>query len=159
MSLSPVWLNTTSSNDIDAFGMKFGHRVAQFLQSTGCKARINRKHRDRVIAPGIAQAEVDEVAFINPGGDGHEFDGVHADCLEMLDDGGFGQGSDGAALLHRHIRMALGEAAHIEFIDQLGLVWRTQCKGSHVGKGNGLGHEVCCFSTVARQFGLIAEGS
>ena len=59
----------------------FGNGVAQLLQAAGGKARVHGEHGDRVIAPGIAQAEVDEVALINPGSDGHEFDGVHANVI------------------------------------------------------------------------------
>jgi len=58
------------------------------------------------------------MAFIDPGDNGHQFDGIHLEFLQMGNDGGMCQGADGAAQRLRYFRMPHREAAHIQFIDQ-----------------------------------------
>ena len=92
--------------------------VAQVGDAARREARVERHEGDRIVAPGIGEAERPEVALVDPGRDRHQFDGIDAETLQMIDDRRVRQRRHGAALLLRHDRMEHGEGADLELVDE-----------------------------------------
>ena len=116
-------------NHADAGGAQRGDGVAQFVNAAGHQLRIQRHRRNRIVAPGIAQAQRRQMPFIDPGDNRHQFDGTDAQFVQMGDDGGMRQRRDRSAQIWRDVGMLQGEAAHIQFIDQSARLedrWRRQ---------------------------------
>ena len=82
------------------------------------EAAIRRKEAERIIAPVIRQALVQQMVVVDEDVDGHQLDGGDADRLDVLDDVGVDQTTECALEQVRHLRVALGEAAHMHLVDQ-----------------------------------------
>ena len=63
------------------------------------EVRVRRHEGDRVVSPGIGQAERRQVPLIDRRGERHQFDGVDADPHQMVEDGWVGERRDGSAEL------------------------------------------------------------
>ena len=99
------------------------------------------------------------MAFIDPCSDRHEFDRVHAQHFEVLDDGGFSKSCDGAAFGVGHIGVAHGETTHIQFINQLGFSGGSQWQRLCRLYSNGFWNQMRSFVAVAREFCCIFKGA
>ena len=84
-----------------------GHRVAVVRGEEG----------DRVVAPVVAQAALDEVVVVDELVHRHQLDGGDAEAGEVLDDGRVGDARVRAAHLLGHRRVELGEALHVGLVD------------------------------------------
>ena len=105
----------------DGFNPGFGQRRdggADFRPAAGRQARIGRHQRHRIVAPVIAQAAHGEMGFLNPGGGGQDFHRGDAEAAQMRDRFGMRQTGEPAAQFRRNGRMALGEAADMQFVEQ-----------------------------------------
>ncbi len=74
--------------------------------------RVERHEGDRVVAPGIGEAERAEVPFVDPGGDRHQLDGVDAEPVEMVEDRRVRQRADRAAQRLGNVRVEPVKGAH-----------------------------------------------
>ena len=83
---------------------EIGDRVA------GSVARLGYKEAERVVAPVIPQAALDEIAVIEKGMDGQEFDRADAELLQMRDRPGLRQSAKRAARFRGDIVALLREA-------------------------------------------------
>lgn len=102
----------------DAVAAERGDRFAQFGHAAGAQAGIERHERDRVVAPGVGEAERGQVAFVEPGDDRHQLDRGDMQFLEVGKHGGMRQRRYGAALRLGHIGVQQRERADIDLVDQ-----------------------------------------
>ena len=84
-SLSPLWLRTMSSIDLQAGGVQGVGRRAHLGPAARRETRVGRAEHDGVVAPGVRQAERREVALVDEGVGRHDLDRGDAETLEMLD--------------------------------------------------------------------------
>ncbi len=85
--------------------------------------RLRRKEADRVVAPVVLEATLDQMAVVKERFDREQLDRGDTEVLEVIDDGRARQPLEGAALRLRHVGMAHGEAADMGLVDD-GLVHR-----------------------------------
>src|SRR5262245_60845626 len=87
---------------------------------------MRREESDRVVAPVVGQAALDEDRL----GDGlvyrHQLDRGHAEPLQVLDDDRGRQARVAASQLRRDARMTQGEAANMSLVDQCFVVRGTK---------------------------------
>ncbi len=103
---------------LDAGGVKRRDRVFEFGVIAAAEiTRLRRKKADRVVAPVIAQIALDEMAVIDPGMDGKEFDGRHAEPPQMIDHRRLAQRPERAAQMLGDIRVGAREAPDMHLID------------------------------------------
>ena len=93
-------------------------RAAEIGDAARRQARVERHEGHRVVAPGVGQPQRRQVPLVDPGRDGHQFNGVGAEPLQVGDDRGVGQSAQRAALGRRHLRMAHREGAHGKLVDE-----------------------------------------
>ncbi len=84
---------------------------------TGGVAVVRGEEGDRVVAPVVAQAALDEVVVVEEVVHRHQLDGGDAEAGEMVDDRRVGDAGVGAAQFRRHVRVAHGESAHVGLVD------------------------------------------
>jgi hypothetical protein len=87
-------------------------------QAAGAEAGIGGEVDDRVVAPGVGEAEGRQVALVDPGGDRHELDGRDVEPAQVVEDRGVAKGGDRPALVLGHGRVAHGEGADRDLVDQ-----------------------------------------
>ena len=80
-------------------------------------AVVRGEEADRVVAPVVAQAALDEVVVVDELVDRHQLDGGDAERREVLDDGRVGEAGVGAAELLGHGRVAQREPADVGLVD------------------------------------------
>ena len=80
-------------------------------------AADRREEADRVVAPVVHHALVEQVVIVDEAMDRQQFDRGHADRLEVPDDSRVGQAAEGAAIRLRYIGVELGIAAHVQLCD------------------------------------------
>ncbi len=78
---------------------------------------VRREVADRVVAPVVPQTLLDQVPIVEEPMHWHQLDGGDAEALQVLDDGRRAETGVRAAILRRHLRMQLGEAAHVHLVD------------------------------------------
>ena len=148
----------------DAGGAEGGDGGAQFLDAAGAEAGVGGEEGDGVVAPGVGEAEGGEVALVDPGGDGHELDGVDAEAGEVVEDRGVGEGGDGAADGRRDVGVEEGEGADGDLVDQAAGLENGGRRGGWRGEilGDRLGHEVGGVGAVGAgggEAGVEGEGA
>ena len=82
------------------------------------RARIEGKKIDRVVAPGISQTCLCQMAFVDPGRDRHQLDCIDAEIAQMRDDRRMGERRQSAAVFGRHVRVAHRKTPNIDLVDQ-----------------------------------------
>ena len=99
-------------------GPDAGRQLAGRVAVTGHRVAVVRgEEGDRVVAPVVAQAALDEVVVVDELVDRHQLDGRDPEAGEVLDDGGVGDARVRAAHLLGHRRVELGEALHVGLVD------------------------------------------
>ena len=77
---------------------------------------LHCKEGDRVVAPVVAQAALNQMQFIDPGGDRQQLHCGDTQALQMGDRSRVCQGFDRAAARLRDARVQLAEAAHMHLV-------------------------------------------
>ena len=109
-------------NHLDAFAvqrlhhaLELGHLAAR-VAGAGI-ARIRREEVGGVVAPVIRQPFVDQALVVQKVVHRHQLDGRDAELLQIRDARLGRQSRIGAAQVLRHVRMQLGEAFDVDFVD------------------------------------------
>ena len=102
----------------DAGVAERGDGGGELGQAAGAEARVGGHEDDGVVAPAVGQAEGQEVALVDPGGDRHQLDRVDAEAGQVVEDRRVGEGGDGAADRGRHLGVEDGEGADGDLVDQ-----------------------------------------
>ena len=89
-------------------------------------AVVRRQEGDRVVAPVVPQATLDEVVVVNELVHGHQFHGGDAEPLEVFDDRRVREARVGAAKFWWHVGVLLGETAHVGFVDDRFVEWQVR---------------------------------
>ena len=136
-------------------------RRAHLAPAAGGEPGIGDHEGDGVIAPVVRQAERPQVPFVDPGRAGHQLDGGDAQPLQVVDRHRVGEAGEGAANVVRNVRMGLGEAAHVQFVDDAhapgdGQVWRCGPVGAQ-GRGDGLWDVRAAVALAAAHRGMQVE--
>ena len=92
---------------------EFAHRMA-----SGRIARVGGEIADGAVTPVVAQAPVQQVALVHKIVDRQQLHCGHAQRLEVIHHRPTGQTGIGPTQMRRHVGMAHGEAAHVQFVDQ-----------------------------------------
>jgi hypothetical protein len=82
---------------------RLDHRLELADQAGGAVAVVGREEADRVVAPVVAQAALDQMAVVDEGVHRHQLDRSDAQALEVVDDRRRGQAGVGAAQVRRHV--------------------------------------------------------
>ncbi len=80
-------------------------------------ARHRRKEAERVVSPVVAQAAIEQEAFVDEVVNGQQLDGGDAELLEVIDAGFVGQAGISAAQFFGDFGIANAEAADVHFVD------------------------------------------
>ena len=80
-------------------------------------ARFGREEADRVVAPVVAQALLDQVAVVDERVHRHQLDRGDAEPLQVVDHRRGRQPGVGAAQRWRHVGVQHREAAHVQLVD------------------------------------------
>ena len=103
---------------LDPRGVQRLHHRLELLDLAGGRvAGLRGEEADRVVAPVVAQAPLDEPAVVDEGVHRHQLDGRHAEALQVVDDRRGREPGVGAAQCRRHVGMPHGEAAHVRLVD------------------------------------------
>ena len=78
---------------------------------------LRREEADRVVAPIVAQAPLDQESVLDEGVDRHQLDGRDPEPHQMIDHGRMGQTGIGAALPARHFRVQFGQSLDVRLVD------------------------------------------
>ena len=92
-------------------------RRANLRPSTGRKPRIGNAEYDRIIAPGVREAERRQMALIDEGVRRHDFDRRHAESREVGDRSRISQSREGSARAFGDCRVQARKAAQVELVD------------------------------------------
>ena len=120
-------------NHLNARGVQRLHHFLELahlaaLVAGGAVARHGRKIAQRVVAPVIAQAFVDQISFIDEVMNRQQLNGSDAEILEVLDARWVRQPRIGTAKIFWYIGIAVAESLHVDFVNhrvgkrRLGLV-------------------------------------
>jgi hypothetical protein len=94
------------------------HHLPELVDvAPGEVARIRREEGDRVVAPVVRQAQVDQPALVVEGLDRQQFHRRDAERLQVRDGRFTGQAQEGSAMRLRHFRHLPREAAHVHFVE------------------------------------------
>src|SRR5262245_18459081 len=105
-------------NDLDAGIVQRAHRTLKALDAGIAEiARLRRKIGKRGTAPVIFEILLNEKTVIDKGVDRQKFKRRNADLLQMFDDFRVAERRVGAAPGFWHIRMKLGQAFDMRFIN------------------------------------------
>ena len=85
-----------------------------------------REEADRVVAPVVRQAALDEVVVLHELVHRHQLDGRDPELLQVLDHHGVGQRGVGAADLLGDVRVGHGEALDVRLVDDRLVVGRAR---------------------------------
>lgn len=93
------------------------------------------------------------MSLIHPGGAGHDLDMADPQCPQMGDGGGMREAGKGTAQGFGYIRMAHGEAADMQFIEN-DRPWRVEgCEGGSGASSTALGMAAALSSLPANMDG------
>ncbi len=102
-------------NDLDAGIMQaLDHGLEAGDRFRRQQARIGRKKADRVVAPIIAEAAVDQMAVVDRGMDRQQLDRGDAEPEQVVDHRRRSEAGKSAAMLGVDAGVAFGDAAHAE---------------------------------------------
>ena len=79
-------------------------------------AGVGREEADGVVAPVVDQAALEQLAVVDEGVHGQQFDGGDAERLDIFHDCLVSETGIGALLMRRHRRMPLGEPLHMRLV-------------------------------------------
>ncbi len=108
-------------DDLDAGTMQVLHHLLELVDllpalSRRRVLRVRRQVPDRVVAPVVAQAALDEVRVVNELVHRHELDGGHAQPPEVIDRRRMRERGVGAAQIRRNLRMPRREPLHVRLV-------------------------------------------
>ena len=86
-------------------------------------ARLRRQEGDRVVAPVVREATLDQVAVVDELMDRQELDRRHAEREQVVDDRVAGHAEVGAAQLRRNAGVAHRHPAHVALVDHGPVPW------------------------------------
>ena len=128
-------------DDLDAGGV---HRLDHALElldlvalAAGGVRRVRREERQRVVAPVVAQALVEQRAVLDELVHRHQLDRGDADLLQVLDDGRVRQAGVRPAVLLRDLRVELGEPLDVRLVDDRPVVGRVRVAGRPPSRSRG----------------------
>ena len=109
-------------DDLDARGVEGLDHPLELLHLLAALARrgvavVRRQEADRVVAPVVAQAALDEVRVLDELVHGQELDGGDAEREQVLDGGRMGEAGVRAPHVLRDVRVRLGEALDVDLVD------------------------------------------
>ena len=105
-------------DDLDAGVVQRRDRGAEIADGVAAGvALIRREEAERVVAPIIAQAAVEQIAVVEKEMHRQELDGGDAEAAQMLDHARLGQPAIAAARLGRNVGAPLGEAFDVGLVD------------------------------------------
>ena len=118
-------------NDFDARTVKRLHHRLELPDvlcpiGRGGIANIGSEKSDGVIAPIIGEAAIDQVFVPDEMVDGQQFDGRHAQLLQMFDHGRRRESRIGAAQVVGNVGVPGGQALHVHFINHCPIPRRPQ---------------------------------
>ena len=87
------------------------------VAAPGGVAAVGGQIGDRVVAPVVAQAELDQAVVVHEVVDGHQLDGGDPQLGEMLDHGRVGDGGVGAPLMIGDVGVRPGQSLDVGFVD------------------------------------------
>ena len=107
---------------LDAGLMQRAHHVPELVDLIAAVAAggvlvVRREETDRVVAPVVAQALLDQPMVVDELVHRHELHRGHAEGREVLDDRGMGETGVCAANLLGHVRVTLRHTFHVRFVD------------------------------------------
>jgi hypothetical protein len=121
-------------------------------------ARVRREEADRVVAPVVGEATLDEVAVPHELVDGHELDRSDAEPTEVLDGGGGGHPGVRSPEGLRNGRVARGEALDVSLVHHRQVPRRAERPIVAPGEGgvhdDALGNEGSAVAIVSREVGV-----
>ena len=138
-------------NHFDPCRVEHPHHFLEFIHGIlgagGAKTRIGRKVAERVVAPVVHEAAIDDMLLVGMEMNGHQLDGGDAEALEVGDGSLAGQTRVGAAQFFGNLGMPLCEALHMKFVENrvvpgcAGRKAAVPSKGGidHAGEGGGRG--------------------
>src|SRR5258708_23609413 len=125
-------------------------------------ARLRGEESQRVVAPIVTQARLDQMPTIDKCVDRQQFDCSHAEALEMFDHRGGGKAAIRPAPQRRHVLAKLGDSVDGGFVDACGPPWNRGPAFFAPGKGfvddHTLGHTTRIVAPVERQIAARAAG-
>ena len=92
-------------------------RRAHLGPAAGCEPRVGRPEHDRVVAPGVGEAERREMALVDERVCRHDLDRGDAERGQVRDRGGMGEAGESSAHSFGNCRIEAGEAAQVELVD------------------------------------------
>ena len=111
-------------NDLDAGIMQRRHRGAEVVDGIAAGVTLlRRKEAERVVAPVIAQAPLDQMAVVEKSMDRQQLDRRDAELAQMRDHAGLGQAAIGAARLGRHVFARLRQPFDMRLVDDRVFPW------------------------------------
>ena len=102
---------------LHARGVQRVGRRAHLRPAAGRKARIGRAEHDRIVAPGVREAEGRQVPLVDEGVGRHDLDRGDPERGQMRDRGGMGQSGEGSARAFGDRGIEAREAAQVELVD------------------------------------------
>jgi hypothetical protein len=117
--------------------------------------RIGCAEGDGIVSPIIAEAEIGEMSFVDPGGRRHDLDGRDAELRQMRERGRMREARERAAQRLGHILVALTEAADVQLVEDRLRPGAALAAGSRAAwrRYDGLGNEARAVGLVERQIG------
>ena len=104
-------------HDFEAGGVQGVGRGAHLGPAARRKTRVGRAEHDRVVAPGVRQAERRKVALVDEDVDRHDLDRGDAEAFEMFDHRRMGEAGEGSARFGRDVLAQAGQAAQVGLVD------------------------------------------
>ena len=108
---------------LDAGIGKFGNARAHLFPAAWRKARVWRAEDHRVVAPVVGQPERRQMAFVEPCRAGHQLGAGDAEGFQVLERSFMAKARESSAQVWRHALMELGEATHMQLIQDRAVPW------------------------------------
>ncbi len=105
-------------NDFDAGVMQPRHGRADVGERViGGVARLGHEEAQRVVAPVVGEAPLDQMAIVEEGMDRQQLDGGDAESLEVIDHNAAAQATESAAPFGGHVIVQLGQSLDVRLVD------------------------------------------
>jgi hypothetical protein len=118
-------------DDLDASRVQPSDGNAHFGGRAGREiARLDGEESDRVVAPVVLKALLQQMAILHEGVDRHQFDRRDAEFPQIFDHVLVGECCEGAALARVHLLVQHGEPAQMRFVDDG--IGPRDCRGTIV---------------------------
>ena len=117
-------------NDLEARMMQaVDHRLELVDRVLREVARVGREEADRVVAPVVRQALVEQVVVVDERVDRQQLDGRHAETGQVLDHRVVREAGERAAQRLRHRGVPLRETTHVRLVEDHLLPWHARPGG------------------------------